>query len=269
MERKVRKSAKKRVNSTAATDEAEAEPAAESSPNAAPAERDVFAAETESELDALIEGRYEEESLEEAQPEQEEESSRQQELSTEAALKQERRERLKRARDIRFRTGESETSIPRTIDRQLQQEISLENNLGKRSISSTRVPRNADSADEIEVDLLLNEDFDDDDDDEDEKIVQQPLRGTDPIKAKMEFLQFFEIPSLSDISEDCDDAADAVTARPIRSAEYCQEELEAEEVEEEEEQAAIRSIAGGDSIRAKMQFLNHFAIPSLSDMSED
>lgn len=255
------------VEETAAA--AAAPEAAESSSNATPAERDVFAGETEAELDALIEGRDVEETAEEAQPEAEEESSRQQELlSQEAALKRERRERLKRARDIRFRTGESETSIPKRIERQLQQDISLENNLTKHSISSTRVPKNADSADEIEVDLLLSDDWGEE---EEEEIVQQPLRGADPIKAKMEFLQFFEIPSLSDISEDFDDAADAATARPLYNTAHClEEEGEEEEGEEgEEQQAAIRSIAGGDSIRAKMDFLSHFAIPSLSDMSED
>lgn len=252
------------VEETAAA--AAAPEAAESSSNATPAERDVFAGETEAELDALIEGRDVEETAEETQPEAEEESSKQQELlSQEAALKRERRERLKRARDIRFRTGESETSIPKRIERQLQQDISLESNLTKHSISSTRVPKNADSADEIEVDLLLSDDWGEE---EEEEIVQQPLRGADPIKAKMEFLQFFEIPSLSDISEDFDDAADAATARPLYNTAHCLEE-EGEEEEGEGEEAGIRSIAGGDSIRAKMDFLSHFAIPSLSDMSED
>lgn len=231
-------------------------------------ERDVFAGETEADLDSIIEGRLEERTSEESQAEHEEETRKQEELLAQEIEKKKRKERLKRARDMRFRTGESETSIPKANER--QQSSCLVNNLHNCSLSSTRMPRHVDSGEASEVDLLLNEDFDYDDDEE--NVV--PQQGADTIKAKMDFLKFFEIPSLSDISEDCDDAANADAVRTnykyMENIEEGYEEYEEEdEGEEEGEQDTLRSPAGVDTIRAKMDFLSHFAIPTLSDISED
>lgn len=239
--------------------------------NETPTERDVFAGETEADLDAIIEGRIEERTSAESQTKHEQETRKQEELLAQEMEKTKRKERLKRARDMRFRTGESETSIPKANER--QQSSCLVNNLHDCSLSSTRMPRNIDSGEDSEVDLLLNEDFDFDDDDEED--VQQPAQqGADTIKAKMDFLKFFEIPSLSDISEECDEATNAVTVRPnykyMEHIEEGYEEYEEEdEGEGEVEQDTLRFPAGVDTIRAKMDFLGHFAIPTLSDISED
>lgn len=243
----------------------------ESRPNESPPEREVFAGETEADLDAIIEGRLEERTSEESQAKHEEETKKQQELLDQEMQKKERKERLKRARNMRFRTGESETSIPKANER--QQSSCLVDNLQNCSVSTARMPRNVVSAEDSEVDLLLTEDFDYDDDEED--VQQPPQQGADTIKAKMDFLKYFEIPSLSDISEDVDDATSADTVRPnykyMENIEEGFEEYEEEDEGEEGEgeQDTLRSPAGLDSIRAKMNFLSRFAIPSISDISED
>ncbi|ALC41132.1 CG4714 [Drosophila busckii] len=133
---------------------------------------------------------------------------------TEEQRKAERRERLKAQRDMRFKTGDSVEEIitsyvPYKADEEQEEEeegddglTTLQTEYTSATSSSTSSSASAKSdISEQALDALLNLHSDNEDEDEDEDLLAPP-QGADTVKAKADFLNFFDVPSLSDISED-------------------------------------------------------------------
>lgn len=113
-----------------------------------------------------------------------------------------RKARRKDARNIRFKISDSDKQLHEITDKpiQLQTELKVSTEVVATASSSTQTSTNhLECKDATGIDVFFDKE-DDDDDEDDEGMLKTPKGDT--IKAKMEFLNFFEIPSLSDISED-------------------------------------------------------------------
>ncbi|EDW59916.1 transcriptional regulator ATRX homolog [Drosophila virilis] len=113
-----------------------------------------------------------------------------------------RKARRKDARNIRFNISDSDIQLDEKSENpiQLQTEVKVSNEVVATASSSTQTSTNhLECKDTTGIDVFFDEEDDEDDEDEDGLLK---TTKEDTIKAKMEFLNFFEIPSLSDISED-------------------------------------------------------------------
>jgi len=126
--------------------------------------------------------------------------------------KRARKERLKQARNIRFSTGETVHKKASTTDMVIEEIIDHESSTAITTPTRRFSDHNSSSdleemvvpdiMEEDDADMLLNIHSDDDDEDE---TLRESVKGGDSVRAKGDFLENFEIPSLTDISVDDED----------------------------------------------------------------